>query len=683
MSKFSLSRINEHVKYNDTKLVDDEDTGHISSLYVLSVYGEEIVIALGKPKYTFSNHNVIYFPIYFVFEDIIQLQIGIYEINIHNVLNVYDKEGDVDLKKLGEPIFYSYVNKSVFTEYNLKENIKFYDEKPEPKSKDDKTITEKVEDNPKDDEIEEIDDIFKLNDKNISPSTIVTNEIIKNGIFEKANNTATIELLSEETELIANEIKQKFKKSSQNKWIQNFTKNKNYNILANEGGGDCLFAVIRDAFKTIGQNTTVQKLRALLSSNLTEEIFNSYRNLYLELESINNQIKEEMNKLKIANKVFKSRLQKCKDPDEKLKIIKEGKNIEQMFNNKKNELADNTKLQIETVGHMSDIDNIDKMRDYINTSRFWADTWSISTLEELLKIKLIILSKESYLNEAIDTVLNCGEGSKKTLNDGRFEPNYYIITSYDGSHYELITYKQRGIFIFSEIPYDIKIMIVNKCMEKSAGVFHIIPDFSNFKSKLGIVEEQEILIEEESSQNEPIFVFHSNSMDGKPRKGTSEKIDVSQMLEYNDLFKINNWRRKLDDSWVSPFTLDGHQWASVEHYKQASKFKKGFPDFYVLFSLDNPSDLSNDPKIAKINGDMSKKKNAEFRPKNVKIDVDYPLGRNDIEREIAIFSKFDQNDELKRILVLTKNAILKQYIKGSPAITDTILMNARKKFNQR
>jgi hypothetical protein len=98
-----------------------------------------------------------------------------------------------------------------------------------------------------------------------------------------------------------------------------------------------------------------------------------------------------------------------------------------------------------------------------------------------------------------------------------------------------------------------------------------------------------------------------------------------------------------------------------------------------LFSLDNPSDLSNDINIAKINGDMTKRKHAEFRPKNVKIDVDY-LERSEFEREIAIYSKFHQNDELKQMLNFTKKAILKKYIKGSPAITDNILMNVRTKL---
>jgi hypothetical protein len=152
-----LSRINENVKYIETKLINDEDNGHTSSLYVINIYGEDIIIALGKPKHTFANYNVIYFPIYFVFQDIIELQIGVYEIDIHNTLVVYDKDGDVDLQKLGKPIFYSHLTKSVITEFNLKQNIKFYDDKPSPHKKEKHISEEKSVHDDEEDEIKEID----------------------------------------------------------------------------------------------------------------------------------------------------------------------------------------------------------------------------------------------------------------------------------------------------------------------------------------------------------------------------------------------------------------------------------------------------------------------------------------------------------------------------------------------
>ena len=56
--------------------------------------------------------------------------------------------------------------------------------------------------------------------------------------------------------------------------------NNNFGITDNEGGGDCFFSTIRDAFSSIGQQTTVKKLREKLAAEATEEIFMNYKSFY-------------------------------------------------------------------------------------------------------------------------------------------------------------------------------------------------------------------------------------------------------------------------------------------------------------------------------------------------------------------------------------------------------------------
>jgi len=71
-----------------------------------------------------------------------------------------------------------------------------------------------------------------------------------------------------------------------------------------------------------------------------------------------------------------------------------------------------------------------------------------------------------------------------------------------------------------------------------------------------------------------------------------------------------------------------------------------------------------------------------LRPKEVKIDADYHLGRFEEERERAVSAKFNQNEDLKQMLLLTKNALLMEFIRRNPAKKDIILMGVRRSLTK-
>ena len=98
-------------------------------------------------------------------------------------------------------------------------------------------------------------------------------------------------------------------------------KNPQYDIIDNEGGGDCLFAVIRDAFIQMGKHTTVAKLRELLSSQVTKAIFTEFYNVYLELENSLDEIKRQITYHKNNVKEYKKRY-KTALMEEKKTILK-------------------------------------------------------------------------------------------------------------------------------------------------------------------------------------------------------------------------------------------------------------------------------------------------------------------------------------------------------------------------
>jgi predicted NAD-dependent protein-ADP-ribosyltransferase YbiA (DUF1768 family) len=708
------SNLNSNINYIERKTIDPEDVGHDSTYYAIEAFEIPILIVLGKQKYTYSNKDVIYYPIYIVADDKIKAQIGVFESSLKQPLNLIDEDGDIDIEKLGEPLLYSFVNKDFIkktntnpTKYLDDDDLAFMKKSDKKVEEMNKTPVENIIDKPskeeeekekKEGEDEEEDDEYdfmriKVKKDKISEEKQKADDIIEKGIFTIDKHFKQPSFLEEETEADADKYKLDYKESSSNNWIEKFLRNNHYGIIDNEGRGDCFFAVIRDAFEHIGQKTTVSKLRALLASQLTDSVYQENRNLYNNFEMEKQTIKKNLIELKKTNDIYAQRIKKIKDKKEVEKIIEETKSIKEQYKKKMVEMKEVERLQDDYIGFMKDIDTLEKYRTYITTSQFWADTWAISTLESLLKFKVIILAEESYKERSFDNVLNCGEMNKNLINNEskeikRFEPNFYVITTYSGSHYRLVTYKKKHIFTFPEIPYDMKVLIVNKCLEKNAGIFYLIQDFRDFKTKLGLdpdegnpEKEGEEEDEDENSylfNKSTVFVLHPKSLDAKPGKGSNEKIDNENRNKFVTLSKNKHWRRKLDDMWVeAPFSLDNKRWLSVEHYLQGSKFKKGFPDFYAMFSIDQPSELSKDPEVAKMVGDLTKTKHKEMRPKNVKIDVDYSLGRERIERETALRAKFEGNEDLKQILKSTQDALLKRAIRRKPAEPDVLLMKVR------
>lgn len=698
-----FSKINEDIEYKENKKIDDEDRGHQSSLYEVKLFDKDIVVCLGKPKYTFSSRNLLFYPIYIVSTDNkIEGQIGVFELLQDKALKIFDEDGDINITKLGNPLFYEFteqlirVSKSSVTKYLMEWEKKGQEgDKGKDQGND--------QDNQGKDQGQDDDDIMKVKvpETGDSIQNEKTKKILEKGIFIIDENETQPIVLQEETESEANELKKAYKESSKNPWIQKFMKNGNYNITDVENNGDCFFAVIRDAFKQIGHNTTVAKLRAIVAREATDEIFQEYRNIYNSFEGQIRECDSEMAKIKkLLEKDLKKRAQNARDNKQELDaILAEVATLKKKYAVIKSDRAEAVASSTQYVGHIKDITTLEQFKEYIQTTAYWADSWAISIIERVLLIKVIIFSEQSYVEGSQDSVLNCGEIDPAIQTANTFSPNYYIMTTYSGNHYRLISYKTKQIFKYSEIPYHVKILIVNKCLEKNAGIYYLIQDFRNFKSSLGIeadagnpAEEDEEDVYGDLYDPEIVFMFHSKSeKTAKPGKGSNEKIPKGKTTEFIALSKTEDWRRKLDDSWeTAQFTVDKMKWASVEHYYQASKFRKGFPNFYRQFSLDSDSDISKDVDIAKaagaLSGQMKKKGTKEtmiLRPKNIVIDPDfYGQKRNLIERELAVRSKFAQNEDLKQLLLATKNAKLIHFIRGDGYETDDILMNIRKELHR-
>ena len=671
-----LSKLNSDVSYPELKSVDSGDLKTEANLYQLEIKDVDVIVAIGNAKNTFEDKNILYFPIYLVKYNNKVVQIGVYEIKASDYLSYLDDYNNLDVEKMEDPLIYSFATKEYINKLHLKPDVPL--RRIEGVDKEEGEVSDSQDEGEEEEEEVEYNEYYELPKE-------------REDIFIITKGVPLPPLLKEESKKQAKDYREKYHESPKDTWVEKFMKNTNYTIVDNEGGGDCLFATIRDAFSSIAQQTSVNKLRKKLSTEASEKIFLNYKEQY---DMYNAALVRDTNlikKLESEYTLLKQRFTEIIDRNEQKIISSEAKRVKAEHD----KLVEEKKVTAQILKEykfMKGVDTLETFKNKIKKCDFWADTWAISTLERMLNIKFVVMSSELYKAGDTKNVLQCGQLNDTILEQrGRFTPEFYIIIDHTGEHYKLIGYKKKLIFKFSEIPYDIKKMISEKCLEKNAGPFAIIPDFQKFKAgqTKSIIKEAQYEDITESKlrglyNDDIVLQFYSKSV-GKPLpgKGNGEKIPNERMKEFSELATIPDWRKKLSNFWVQPFSLDNHRWSSVEHYYQGSKFKKTHPDFYLSFSLDSGTDLSKDPAMAKAAGSKTGKLKGELlRPIEVTVDSDFFGKRQSREMYNSQFAKFTQNEDLKKLLLATGDAKLTHFSRGSEPIVFDELMLIRDKIKR-
>ena len=223
------------IEYTENKSLLPEDKNQEVSTYDITLYGIEEVIALGQPVYAFIERNLVYYPIYLVKNDKVTKQIGLYEVFANNIVNILDEDGDVELTKMSQPLLYAAVSTST--------------EKNELASEAG-PITEK-----------------KAPTSEAGPGEAEAGPTSEAGPVEELFTLP--EPLPEQTQAEAEKESATYIEDKKNHWLQSYFKNNNYRMIDNEGKGDCLFAVIRDALAKVGVYKSVDEMRNILAENVT------------------------------------------------------------------------------------------------------------------------------------------------------------------------------------------------------------------------------------------------------------------------------------------------------------------------------------------------------------------------------------------------------------------------------
>ena len=194
-------------------------------------------------------------------------------------------------------------------------------------------------------------------------------------------------------------------------------------------------------------------------------------------------------------------------------------------------------------------------------------------------------------------------------------------------------------------------------------------------------ELQELRENNDVYDDKTVFNFYSRSADDNPGKGKAgggEKISPEAVGNYEELNKIKNWRRVLSnfhtnkDEFGTTYPLftsrEGDEelnWASVEHWYHAHKFKKNNPDYFKLFTMNSKSEISIMPRRALgAGGRTGYIKNNEgkrvlFRDPSVKMDEDFFNNKyNEEIMEQGQRLKYNQDSLSKKVLLETKDAKL-------------------------
>ena len=646
------SHLNSEIEYPEDRELDDYDINFNAQMWSYEIMGVEVYIALGQKH---SINNIDTFAIYLIKDDVVDSKIGLFEVVDSDTYR--DSDGDIDINQLSKPLIFSFVTKGLLEDSlepssspsaSLSSPTKELSPSSPTKESSPSSLNKEVPSSPDKESTPKTEGIFTITKTKLSP-------------------------LKEQTREMADMERETIDSGD---WIAKYLENEHFTIKDVPGDGDCFFYVVTEALASIGKNISVQKVRRLLSEQVTDDMFQQYLMLYKnttdEVDKINIKSKQIKTKFDNYTKQFKLSTNKT----EQMQLQQLSLQTKEQYDNLRKEKQQQDIL-LQDFNFMEGVNTFDEFKDAIQKQTYYADDASIPIIESILNIKVIIFSEECYDNGDC-SVIQCGvtQNNKNDIN-----PDYYVLACHIGNHYKLIKFKERSIFKFPELFYTIRYRIVELCLEKGMGPFGQIKNFRDMKNQLLLKEpESSPSLSQEVGLFNPNIIFRLYYKAPQARKGPGggqgEIIPIENKSEYAKLNKIKNWRQVLSNMYQHEFICDKYRWLSIEHYIQGNKFKNQ-EDIYKEFTLESNSVLSKDPELARYYGLGKMKNNKRVRPKEVKLDPAYD---ESAAYTSAIECKINQDDTFKQTLIETKDAKLLLQIARKPPREQIELMTIRNKL---
>lgn len=527
----------------------------------------------------------------------------------------------------------------------------------------------------------------------------------------------------------ARKERERYVPSDDDNWLCKYMRSKRYAVHTVAGRGDCFFESLQRAFAGASppRVTSIADLRALLAQEATQEVFETARELYAAAAGSAAESRKAGKAKEAEYRALGEQLAALKDKAERVALRERIAQVKLQHERLRREHADSLAMAVE-MGHMREVHSLEEFRALVKKpQQFWADAWAVHALERALRIKCIILKRPEAAEAADldgpDNVVQCSADFSSDADDDD-KPEHYVLLDYDGHHYNMVAHDEVTLFAFAQLPVDLRMMVVRKCLEWAAsGSFGKIADFRQMQQLLGAAPVDGGRVAHfELTGND-----HQDVVGGGGGGGALEELDTVQALREEEeeggraeggraeaglfdesagLFRVSasaedappgewtgekkprdggpgaapprHWRRKLDDSWRAPFTVpadrDGLRWNSVTHYVAARPMRSAFPKVYRALSMDSGTPLSRDPAAARESVAPGKGR----RPPGIYREFFESAGGAQVaHRSAALAAKFAQNADLHTALAATGRAHLVYARAGKKPLSDAVLMSKR------
>ena len=247
------STLKKDVQYIITNSINKTDLDKEAYVYTAKIYNKHIKFVLGVPNFEYLSSGIMYFNIYLVNNGSIVSKIGVYETNNIEYSSLLDYNGDVDLNKMIEPIIFPFAKSLIMNNYDLV------------------------------DEFETMSNVSESSNESIDSldtSDIDDSESTKSETFNKPNSSYNLMAIISQTKEESDYEISNYEEDPRDSWVGKYLRSNKYEIIDNEGGGDCFFAVLRDALKSVKIETSVKSIREKLANELDENIFQTYKELF-------------------------------------------------------------------------------------------------------------------------------------------------------------------------------------------------------------------------------------------------------------------------------------------------------------------------------------------------------------------------------------------------------------------